>query len=157
MSVLIAPVGIETVMLPAIISANYILSLTNPDIGDVISNLKLQKLLYYSQGFALAITGKPLFGAAIHKGIHGPFVPAIFKKFDVFHYAIKLPDEFIIHGLSDEQKEVLNEVYEVYGQFSGWKLAGLVANDPLLKSIPIRGIVSKDKMKKHFLTLIEQL
>ena len=41
--------------------AKYILCLSDPKVGDVISNLKLQKLLYYAQGFHLAIYGKPLF------------------------------------------------------------------------------------------------
>lgn len=41
--------------------ARYILSRQDQNAGDTISNMKLQKLVYYAQGFALAITGKPLF------------------------------------------------------------------------------------------------
>ena len=29
--------------------------------GDIITNLKLQKLVYYAQGFHLAMFGKPFF------------------------------------------------------------------------------------------------
>ena len=42
-------------------TANYFLSLQGDDAGDAISNLKLQKLMYYAQGFSLAMRGKPLF------------------------------------------------------------------------------------------------
>ena len=42
--------------------AKYFLSLCNDEeSGDLISNLKIQKLVYYAQGFSLAINNKPLF------------------------------------------------------------------------------------------------
>jgi uncharacterized phage-associated protein len=34
--------------------AEYIMMLSQPDIGDYMSNLRLQKLVYYAQGFHLA-------------------------------------------------------------------------------------------------------
>ena len=39
--------------------------------GEYISNLKLQKLLYYAQGCFLAVTGKPLFSDPIVAWQHG--------------------------------------------------------------------------------------
>lgn len=45
--------------------AKYLLSLVNQDNGDTISNLKLQKLLYYVQGYYLAYFNKPLFNEKI--------------------------------------------------------------------------------------------
>ena len=44
---------------------NDLLSLSDPEVGDGISNLKLQKLLNYCQGFHLAITNKLLFEDSI--------------------------------------------------------------------------------------------
>ena len=41
--------------------AEYFLSKTDEEAGDVISNLKLQKLVYYAQGFSLAVNDEPLF------------------------------------------------------------------------------------------------
>ena len=41
--------------------AQYFLAQMDEDAGDLISNLKLQKLVYYAQGFALALYGRPLF------------------------------------------------------------------------------------------------
>ena len=46
------------------------------DGAEYISNLKLQKLLYYAQGTFLAVTGFPLFDDAIEAWTHGPVVPA---------------------------------------------------------------------------------
>jgi len=41
--------------------AKYFLSLTDEEAGDFFSNLKLQKLVYYAQGFHLALFDRPLF------------------------------------------------------------------------------------------------
>jgi uncharacterized phage-associated protein len=67
--------------LPAIDVANYFLSKADPEAGDVISNLKLQKLLYYAQGFHLAIYGERLFIEQIKAWKHGPVVPDIYHHF----------------------------------------------------------------------------
>ena len=40
--------------------------------GDPISNLKLQKLLYYAQAWFLALQDKPLFDERIEAWAHGP-------------------------------------------------------------------------------------
>ena len=52
--------------------ARYILTLSTPEVGDIISNLKLQKLLYYVQGFHLAIENEPLFMEDIQAWQYGP-------------------------------------------------------------------------------------
>ena len=41
--------------------ARYFLTQINEDDGDLISNMKLQKLVYYAQGFHLALYDKPHF------------------------------------------------------------------------------------------------
>lgn len=50
--------------------AKYFLSLCNDEeSGDLISNLKIQKLVYYAQGFSLAINNKPLFKEKFKLGL----------------------------------------------------------------------------------------
>ncbi len=60
-------------------AARYFLALQDDE--DSISNLKLQKLLYYAQGFSLALTGKPLFNDQIKAWIHGPVVPSVWADY----------------------------------------------------------------------------
>ena len=57
--------------------AQYFLAKSDEDAGDLMSNLKLQKLVYYAQGFALALFDKPLFSERIEAWIHGPVYPAV--------------------------------------------------------------------------------
>lgn len=51
-----------------------------------LTNLKLQKLLYYSQGFYLAIYNKPLFPDRIEAWVHGPTVPSVYKRLQRYGY-----------------------------------------------------------------------
>lgn len=48
---------------------------------DDVTNLKLQKLLYYAQAWNLAFTGTPLFAEDIEAWVHGPVVPKVFRRF----------------------------------------------------------------------------
>lgn len=109
--------------------ANYFLSKSDEEAGDVISNLKLQKLLYYAQGFHLAITGKSLFSERIEAWTHGPVVPSVYRHFKE-HGAAGIPKPELVPEFSEETQEVLDEVYSVMGQFSAWKLRNLTHTEP---------------------------
>ena len=61
--------------------ANYLLSLADPLEGDLISHLKLQKLLYYSQGVSLALRNQPLFNNKILAWAHGPVVREVWEYY----------------------------------------------------------------------------
>jgi uncharacterized phage-associated protein len=49
-----------------------------------LSNLKLQKLLYYAQGHYLATAGQPLFDDRIQAWSHGPVVPTVYHEYKKF-------------------------------------------------------------------------
>lgn len=112
--------------------AAYILNMANSDdAGDLISNLKLQKLLYYALGFHLALYGRRLFDDPLYAWQHGPVFPALYHEFKGYGKgAIPTPDYFDPDSLSDEEKELLDEVYYVYGQFSAWKLRNMTHEEP---------------------------
>lgn len=101
----------------------YILSLQDPDAGDLISNLKLQKLLYYCQGCCLRLRGisKPLFVDRILAWEHGPVVRAVYENYAQFGKGA-LPIEAPASPLPPADAELINEVYRVFGKFSAWKL-----------------------------------
>ena len=47
---------------------------------ELMSNLKLQKMLYYEQGFHLAAFDTPLFDENIEAWMFGPVVPEVYEK-----------------------------------------------------------------------------
>lgn len=50
--------------------------------GDLMTNLRLQKLLYFAQGWHLARYGKPLFNEPIDAWKYGPVVPAVYYEYN---------------------------------------------------------------------------
>jgi uncharacterized phage-associated protein len=132
--------------------AKVFLSLTDPDVGEIISNLKLQKLVYYAQGFHLAITGVRLFEDDIVAWEHGPVVESLYHTYKDFGAsAIPLPEEFDMDALfSKVQIDLLREVYEVYGQFSAWKLRNMTHSEAPWADTPRKGVINLSLMQTFF-------
>jgi uncharacterized phage-associated protein len=53
---------------------------SDSDESDPLTPLRLQKLLYYAQGWSLALLGKPLFQEPIEAWRKGPVVPQIYHR-----------------------------------------------------------------------------
>lgn len=133
--------------------AEYFLSKTDEEAGDVISNLKLQKLVYYAQGFNLAINGCPLFNEPIEAWQHGPVCPCLYHHYKNFgSNGIPVPVDLAFEKFSDSEKELLDEVYSVYGQFSAWKLRNMTHEEAPWKETPVRQVISHESMKNFFQT-----
>lgn len=107
--------------------ADYFLSKINEEYGDCISNLKLQKLVYFAQGFVLAITGKTLFQEDIVAWQHGPVIKSLYDKYkENGASCIPKPETYNLEHLNNEElTDILDDVYNTYGQFSAWKLREL--------------------------------
>lgn len=65
--------------------------------GSFISNLKLQKLLYYAHAWHLALHEEALFAGRIEAWVHGPVVPSVYRRFKGYGFrnidaAVERPD-----------------------------------------------------------------
>lgn len=125
--------------------------------GDLITNLKLQKLLYFAQAWHLALYTKPLFEEKIEAWIHGPVVPSIYHRFKEYRYQpiiepIKKPD------LSTKIEKHLIEIIKVYAGHTAFELENITHNaDPWIKArgnMPIdqasNEIISHSDMKTYY-------
>ena len=145
------------VVLEALKIAKYILALSDPDDGDIISNLKLQKLLYYTQGFHLALADAAIFDEDIIHWRHGPVVENVYYEYKDFGSgALPVPTDIDFSDiLSKDQKEIIDEVYNVYGQFSAWKLRQMTHQEPPWKNTSENEIIPHDDLKKYFKTQLK--
>lgn len=142
-------------MLTSLDVANYFLAQVDEEAGDLISNLKLQKLVYYAQGFHLALYDKPLFSEFLEAWNHGPVVPSLYRAFK--HYgsqALPCPSDLDFSIYGQQTKELLDEVYSVYGQFSAWKLRNMTHEEPPWKECEQGETISPETMKSYFKTLL---
>ena len=114
----------------------------------------MQKLVYYGQGFHLAVFDTPLFGEEIVAWEHGPVVVDLYRAYKK-HGSGPIPAETIdLEKYDPKVRELLDEVYSVYGQFSASKLRSLTHEEPPWKETPINGSISHDLMKRYFKTQI---
>jgi uncharacterized phage-associated protein len=137
----------------AIDIANKILAkASSSNSEELISNMKLQKLLYYQQGFHLAYFGTPLFDEDIEAWMYGPVVPNVYEQFkDNNNKGIEYLEIPII--LSGNKEEALfNEVYRVYGKYSAIGLMEMAHQETPWKSTNIGkgNIISKEKLTVFF-------
>jgi uncharacterized phage-associated protein len=143
-------------MLTAQDIAEYFLSRVDPDSGDLISNLKIQKLVYYAQGYHLALNGTPLFREEIEAWEHGPVVPVLYRRYKQ-HGAgpIPIPESIDIEKYSEDVRELLEELYQVYSQFSAWKLRDMTHAEPPWVDAYSRcpsSVISHSAMQEYFKT-----
>jgi len=106
--------------------AKCFLCLDEANSGDGISNLKLQKLVYYAQGFYSALFEKPLFRNSILAWAHGPVVDELYQTYKCYgRDHIPVPTDFNNKSLTKDELELIEEVFDVYGQYSAWKLRNM--------------------------------
>jgi uncharacterized phage-associated protein len=111
--------------------ADYFLCLQDIDAEDFISNLKMQKLCYYAQGFYLALNGSRLFPDDIEAWQHGPVVPALYHKYKSWpSVRLSVSEDFDPDILSEEVRNLLGDVYRDYGQYSAWRLRDMTHMEP---------------------------
>lgn len=136
--------------------ADYFLAKQDTEAGDTISNLKLQKLVYYAQGFHLAIFNKPLFNEQIQAWMHGPVVPELYQKFKIYGSgAIPPITEIDLIQFKEETLSFLDEVYSVFNQYSGWALRNMTHEElPWKEHEADAGVISTESMKAYFKTRI---
>jgi uncharacterized phage-associated protein len=146
--------------------ADFFLAQVDSDSGDVITHLKLQKLLYYAQGWHLAIRNQPLFSAKIEAWAHGPVCPLIWERFKRFSFEpipkseIKMDSD----SLNASVRKLLMDVWRVYGQFTAPKLEEMThqekpwsdARGNLSPYERSSAEISKDSMKQFFRKLAHE-
>ena len=135
--------------------AQYFLDAIDAEVGDNLSNLKLQKLVYYAQGFHLAMHGTPLFHDPIEAWAHGPAVPTLYRRFEG-HGSGALPraDRGDYSDFDGPTRDLLDEVLQVYGQFSAWKLRDMTHEEPPWRLTPLNGVIAHELMASDFRTLL---
>ena len=128
----------------------YIRDFEDEDTDD-ISNMKLQKLLFYAQSAFLAIKGKPLFNNKILAWQHGPVIKEVYEKYkDKGNQGIIEYDENNLKDISKEDNDLLIDVYNLFGEYSAWGLRNLTHSENPWKSTKRNEVITTDKMAKEF-------
>ena len=97
---------------------------------DPLTHLRLQKLLYYVQGWSLALRGTPMFPDRIEAWANGPVVPTLFQGSKA-HGAnpVELAGELPDLDMTDEERTFVAEVWDEYKPFAALKLREMTHNE----------------------------
>ncbi len=108
--------------LSAIDVANYFLSLK--DYND-LTNLKIQKMVYYAYGWHIALYGNRLFNEEIEAWDYGPVIPQLYQEFKKYkNDPILVSGDFNFDSVRDKE-DFLDEMYIKYGVYSANDLCKL--------------------------------
>jgi uncharacterized phage-associated protein len=140
--------------------ADYFITKVDLEAGDDITHLKLQKLVYYAQAWYLAMHDRLLFQNRIEAWAHGPVCREIYDRFRHFSWnpippkaALSAPSE-----IDDDIKDFLDEVWEVYGQYSAAKLEQMTHEEPpwiearkgIMQGTPSQAPISENVMREYY-------
>ena len=119
--------------------------------AEYITNMKLQKLLYYAQGAFLAMNGSPLFDDPIEAWTHGPVVPSVYNEYKGYgDRGIDPPVGFDTDVFSEQEAELLIAVYNEFGQYAAWKLRNMTHEETPWKTTKLGEVISTDSIKAYF-------
>ncbi len=118
---------------------------------DDVTNLKLQKLLYYAQGYSLALLDRPLFDEEIEHWEHGTVIPCVYRQYKQYgNQIIPNSPHFDMSIFSTNTKKILDMVCYRYAKYSAWKLRNMTHNEtPWLETNPNQ-VISKQCIKDFF-------
>lgn len=159
-------------MFSAIEVSRYFLSKTYENDLE-ITNMKLQKLLYYSQVLYLIFFDQPLFKDEIQAWELGPVCSVPYHEYKIFsgNPLPPVPPSEVTGYFDSESMDILDKVWDLYGRLGAFQLsdmthseepwlkarAGLAPNERSNKTILIKDIKSLgQKIQDPILDLIER-
>lgn len=144
--------------------ANFFLNIVDRDAGSTITPLKLQKILYYAQGYHLAINDKALFDEDFQAWAHGPANPAIYDKYKEYGCSsISEPKENDVPNFDHDLVDFLYSIWNTFGIYDGRYLEELTHKEtPWVEARKgfqpgeiCTTVITKDSMKNFFKSKLE--
>lgn len=132
--------------------AKHFLSLSEEGTPLAITPLKLQKLVYYAQGFYLSEHKGPLFNDQILAWDHGPVVRKLWEDYNKYKY-FTIPKSESDNNIQLLPEEIasIKRVWEKYGSYDGKTLEEMThQEDPWLFTKKDQEITI-NKIKQYFI------
>ena len=143
--------------------ANFFLQIVDRDAGSTITPLKLQKILYYAQGFHLAMFDKELFSEDFEAWAHGPANVGIYLEYKEYGFQAIDKPKGKVPVLDKKLIDFLYDVWNTYGIYDGKYLEYLThlekpwidARGNCKEGKHCNNIISKESMRLFFKTRID--
>lgn len=124
------------------------------------TQLALQKMLYYAQGFYKAFTNNYLFNDDCQAWTHGPVYNTIYTEYKENGYGYIKPDDDYDYSdiISDDKKKLIDAIIKYFGYYNGRALEKMthieipwmITRKGLKSDEPSKRIISKKFIKEYF-------
>jgi uncharacterized phage-associated protein len=126
--------------------------------GDLITNLKLQKLLYYAQAWYLALNNEGIFQEDFQAWVHGPVLPSQYHRFKHNDWRPIMDNVSASRTGNPRLDKHLVKILDVFGVETAPALELMThqerpwidARRGLAATAPSKAIISKESMKKFY-------
>ena len=116
---------------------------------EYITNLKLQKLLYFVQALCLMIFGKKAFSEKILAWPYGPVINEVYQKYKP-NRANEIVSEKFIKNISSGLYKVIEEVVTCYGSIEANKLIDFTHEEEPWKNAEINSEIDIESIRNYF-------
>jgi len=106
----------------------FVNNLTDPQSGEVVTHLQVQKLLYFAQAWHMMALDRPLFDEDMIAWPHGPVALSVWHEFKQYSWN-PIPVGGASDGIDEDSMEVLNQVLAAYGDFGAKKLEAMTHSE----------------------------
>lgn len=129
--------------------AKYFLFKAQEENQELLSNLKLQKLLYYAQGLHLVENRSPLFKDRIMAWQYGPVVPNVYHKYKDYEAGgIPADEKFDPLSIDENARDFIDVIFEFFGQYSAIRLMQLAHADQCYIDAGVNNEITHKAMQK---------
>ena len=118
-------------------------------VPEYITNLKLQKLLYYVQAICLMVFNKKAFSSKILAWSYGPVVSEVYNKYKENH-ASGIKSEKSVRKVSTGLYKIIDEVVNSYGSMDATKLIDFTHEEEPWLETEINKEINIDLIKRYF-------
>lgn len=115
-----------------------------------ISNLKLQKLLYYAYGCFLALYGERLFHDYLLAWQHGPVVAQVYEDYKSNGANSITNIDTTLVEFNQKIIDVLEFVYSEFGKYTAWALRNMTHEETPWKETPRSNVIEDDLIFNYF-------
>lgn len=137
--------------------ADYLLCFAQEH-GDVMTPLKLQKMVFYADAWYMALNdGTELVPDSFEAWVHGPVARPLYTRFADYKWR-PIDEEIACPELPPKVKAHLEEIYQVFGGYTAFELEQLThqeqpwisARGELANDVPCRNLIDKDITAKFY-------
>jgi uncharacterized phage-associated protein len=97
--------------------------------GRALSIMSILKLIYFAHGWHLEIRKSPLIRNRIEAWQYGPVIPEVYQDFRTQGVEVTRTVPVQSDGLDSASEDLLEQIYNIYGQMTPFRLSDLTHED----------------------------